>query len=329
MTFKYKNVYINETSTITGPFEAKGPLGRYYDKSYQDLYMGQKTWEQAESKLLEESVELLLTKMDKSKQDIDILISGDLSNQLSSTNFAASHLSIPLIGVYGACSTSCLNLAIGANMVEKKQVKNAICSVSSHNSAAEKQFRQPVEYGGPKPKTATFTTTGAASAYLSQVVSDIKIDSATIGRVIDMDMKDAFHMGAVMAPAAAETIMTHLRDTNRLISYYDLILTGDLGKYGKEILKGYLISEYALDTKNIDDSACMIYDLEKQPVYAGGSGPACIALTTYGYIIDQMKKGKLNKVLIVATGALLSQATVNEKMTIPAISHAISLEVSK
>ncbi len=329
MTFKYKNVYINETSTITGPFEAKGPLGRYYDKSYHDLYMGQKTWEQAESKLLEESVELLLTKMDKSKQDIDILISGDLSNQLSSTNFAASHLSIPLIGVYGACSTSCLNLAIGANMVEKKQVKNAICSVSSHNSAAEKQFRQPVEYGGPKPKTATFTTTGAASAYLSQVVSDIKIDSATIGRVIDMDMKDAFHMGAVMAPAAAETIMTHLRDTNRLISYYDLILTGDLGKYGKEILKGYLISEYALDTKNIDDSACMIYDLEKQPVYAGGSGPACIALTTYGYIIDQMKKGKLNKVLIVATGALLSQATVNEKMTIPAISHAISLEVSK
>ena len=125
MTFKYKNVYINETSTITGPFEAKGPLGRYYDKSYHDLYMGQKTWGQAESKLLEESVELLLTKMDKSKQDIDILISGDLSNQLSSTNFAASHLSIPLIGVYGACSTSCLNLAIGANMVEKKQVKNA------------------------------------------------------------------------------------------------------------------------------------------------------------------------------------------------------------
>lgn len=327
MTFKYKNVYLNNTATITGPYEAKGPLGRYYDKSYQDLYMNQKTWEQAESKLLEESIELLLTKIDKSKQDIDILVSGDLSNQLSSTNLAASNLSIPLIGVYGACSTSCLGLAIASNMIDKKQIRNAICSVSSHNGAAEKQFRQPVEYGGPKPKTATFTTTGGASAYLSQEVSDIKIDSATIGKVIDMDQKDAFHMGAIMAPSAAETIMTHLRDTNRLISYYDLILTGDLGKYGKEILKGYLISEYAVDTKNIDDSACMIFDIDSQPVYAGGSGPACLPLVTYGYIIDQMKKGKLNRVLIVATGALLSQATVNEKMTIPSISHAISLEV--
>ena len=326
MTFKYKNVYLNETATITGPYEAKGPLFRYYDKSYQDLYIGQKTWEQAESRLLEESIELLLTKMNKSKKDIDILVSGDLSNQLSSSNFAASHLSIPFIGVYGACSTSCLGLAIAANMVDKRQVKCAICSVSSHNGAAEKQFRQPVEYGGPKPKTATFTTTGGASCYLSQVVSDIRIESATIGSVIDMDIKDAFHMGAVMAPAAAETIMTHLRDTNRLISYYDLILTGDLGRYGKDILKGYLVSEYAVDTKNIDDSACMIYDLDKQPVYAGGSGPACLALTTYGFIINQMKKGKIKKVLIVATGALLSQATVNEHMTIPSIAHAISLE---
>ena len=326
MTFKYKNVYINETSTITGPYEGKGPLGRYYDKTYQDLYMQAKTWEQAESKLLEESVELLLSKMDKAKQDIDILISGDLSNQLSATNFAAATLSIPLMGVYGACSTSCLSLALAANMIDKKQVKNSICSVSSHNSAAEKQFRQPVEYGGPKPKTATFTVTGAASAYLSQTPSEIKVDSATIGKVIDMGIKDAFHMGAVMAPAAAETIMQHLRDTNRIINYYDLILTGDLGKYGKDILKGYLISEYAVETKNIDDSACMIYDLDKQNVYAGGSGPACLPLTTYGYVFDQMKKGKLKRVLIVATGALLSQVTVNEKMTIPAIAHAISLE---
>ena len=329
MTFKYKNVYINDTATITGPYEAKGPLGRYYDKSYQDLYMGSKTWEQAESKLLEESVELLLAKMDKSKKDVDIMVSGDLSNQLSSTDFAASHLSIPLIGVYGACSTSCLGLTVAANMVDKRQVKNAVVSVSSHNSAAEKQFRQPVEYGGPKPKTATFTTTGGASAFLSSNQSKIKIDSATIGTVIDMGIKDAFHMGAVMAPAAAETIMNHLRDTNRIIDYYDLILTGDLGKYGKDILKGYLISEYAVDTKNIDDSACMIYDLDKQNVYAGGSGPACLPLTTYGYVIDQMKKGKLNRVLIVATGALLSQVTVNEKMTIPAIAHAISLEATQ
>lgn len=329
MTFKYKNVYLNDTATITGPYEYKGPLSTYFDKSYQEFYFGTKTWEQAESKLLEESVELLLNKINLSKQNIDIHISGDLSNQLSSTNYASSNLQIPLIGIYGACSTSCLGISIAANMVDKKQVSNAIVSVSSHNNSQEKQFRQPVEYGGPKPKTATFTTTGGASCFISSKESDIKIESSTIGTVVDMGIKDAFNMGAVMAPAAAKTITDHLKDTNRTISYYDLILTGDLGKYGKDILKEYLSSEYGIEANNLDDSACMIYDLDNQPVYAGGSGPACLPLVTYSYILKRMKKKKLKKVLLVATGALLSQTTVNEKMTIPAIAHAISLEAKE
>lgn len=327
MTFKYKNVYLNETSTITGPFEEKGPLARFFDKSYQEFYFEKKTWEQAESKLLEESIEILLNKLGKSKQEIDLLIAGDLLNQLVSTNYAATNLAIPLIGIYGACSTSCLGILIASNMVDKKQIKNAIVSVSSHNNAAEKQFRQPVEYGGPKPKTATFTTTGGASCYISGSSSTIKIDSATLGTPIDMGIKDAFHMGAVMAPAAAETIIKHLRNTYQDINDYDLILTGDLGRYGKDILKDYLVNEYGVEANNLDDSACMIYDLDKQNVYAGGSGPACLPLVTYGYILNQMNKKRLKRVLLVATGALLSQATVNEKMSIPAIAHAVSLEV--
>lgn len=327
MTFKYKNVYLNETATVTGPYEEKGPLARYFDKSYQEFYMESKTWEQAESKLMEESIEILLNKINKSKQDIDVLIAGDLLNQLVSTHYAATNLGIPLIGIYGACSTSCLGMIIASNMVDKKQVRSAIVSVSSHNNSAEKQFRQPVEYGGPKPKTATFTTTGGASCYISNNQSKIKITSATLGTPIDMGISDAFHMGAVMAPAAAETIISHLRNTYQDINDYDLILTGDLGKYGKDILKEYLINEYGVEANNLDDSACMIYDLEKQPVYAGGSGPACLPLVTYGYILNKMYKKQIRKVLLVATGALLSQTSVNEKMTIPAIAHAISLEV--
>jgi len=329
MTFKYNNVYINETSTITGPYENKGPLSKYFDKSYDDFYFGMKTWEQAESKMLEESVDMLLKKIDKTRFNIDVQISGDLLNQIVATNYAARNLSIPLIGIYGACSTSCLGLIIASNMLEAKQIKNAIVSVSSHNNASEKQYRQPVEYGGPKRKTATFTVTGGASAYLSREQSKIKVESGTLGSVIDLGVNDALNMGAVMAPAAAQTIAKHLNDTNRTADYYDLILSGDLGRYGKDILKEYMQVEYNIELKNYDDSACMIYELDNQPVYAGGSGPACLPLVTYGYILDQMKKGKLSRVLLVATGALLSPTMANEKFGIPAIAHAISLEVEE
>ena len=212
-------------------------------------------------------------------------------------------------------------------MVDKNVIKNCICSVSSHNNAAEKQFRYPVEYGGPKRKTTTFTTTGGASAYLSSEKNGIRIDSGTIGTVVDMGIKDVYHMGAVMAPAAAKTIYEHLRDTKREIGYYDLILTGDLGIYGKKILKEYMETEYNIKLNNYDDTACMIFDLDKQPVYAGASGPACAPLVTYGYIFNKMRKKEISKILLVATGALMSPTMVNEKMTIPGIAHAISLEV--
>lgn len=327
MTFKYKNVYINNTATITGPYEKKGPLHSYFDKSYDEFYFGTKTWEDAESKLLEESVDMLLRKIGKTRFDIDVHISGDLLNQLVSSNYAASHLGIPYLGVYSACATSVEGLIIGSNMLEAKQINNCICSVSSHNNAAEKQFRYPVEYGGPKPKTTTFTTTGGVSAYLTTNPEGIRITSATIGTVQDLEIKDAYHMGAVMAPACADTIYKHLVATKTTINDYDLILSGDLGVYGKEILKEYMKTEYGITLKNYDDTATMIYDIDNQPVYAGGSGPACAPLVTYGYIFNKMQKKEIKKVLLVATGALMSTTMVNEKHTIPSIAHAISLEV--
>ena len=327
MTFKYNNVYINEVSTITGPKEGEGPLSKFFDKSYSEYYMGSDTWEQAEVKMNTENIDLLLNKSNKSKKDVDIFISGDLLNQIVASSYAASTLNIPYMGIYSACATSTEGIIIASNMIEAGLINNSVVNVSSHNNASEKQFRYPVEYGGPKPVTQTFTVTGSASALISNKKSNIKVESATLGKCIDSGVKNVFDMGSVMAIAAADTIDKHLKDTKREIGYYDLILTGDLGMYGKNLLKDVLKDEYGYDTKNVDDSACMIYDINKQSVYAGGSGPACIALVTYSYILNLMRQGKLNRVLMVATGALMNPTMVNQKLSIPSIAHAVSLEV--
>ena len=327
MTNKYDNVFINEVSTVTGPYEMNGPFSKLYDKSYNDFYFGEKSFETAESKLIDESVDILLNKIGKTRFQIDLLISGDLMNQLTSSNYAASRLGIPFLGVYNACASSVEGLIIGASMVEHKCCNNVICCVSSHNNSAEKQFRYPVEYGGPKPVYTTFTTTGGCSAYISRDKKGIRIDSSTIGTVSDMGIKDVYNMGAVMASACGDTIYKHLRNTKREVGYYDLILSGDLGIYGKKILVEYMKTEYNIDLKNYNDAASMIFDIDRQPVYAGGSGPACLPLVAYSYVIDKMKKGEFSRVLLVATGALMSPTMVNQKLSIPSIAHAISLEV--
>lgn len=327
MTFFYNNVYINETSLIVGPYEKKGPLSNTFDKKYDDLYFGEKTWEQAEIKILEESVNLLLTKINKNKKDIDLHISGDLLNQIVATNYASAKIGIPLLGLYSACATSVENIIVGANMIEAGQIKNCICSVSSHNNSAEKQFRYPIEYGGMKPKVATFTTTGGTSSYLSGSKKGIRVESGTVGTVSELGITDPYHMGAIMAPSAGDVINKHLTDTKRTVDYYDLILTGDLGKYGSKILIDYMKTTYGINLKNHNDAGLMIYNLKNQPVYAGGGGIACITLVTYGHIFKLMKKGELKKVLLVATGALLSSTMALQKLGIPSISHALSLEV--
>ncbi len=328
MTIKFNNVFVKAASTVSGPYEKNGPLNHFFDKSYNDLYFNQKTWEQAEMKILAASVDILLNKVNMEKKDVDLFISGDLLNQIVSSNFVASYIGIPFLGLYGACSVSCEGLIVGSCLVNNKQINNCICSVSSHTAAAEKQFRNPIEYGAPRPKTSTFTATGAGSVYLSSELSDIKIESGTIGKVVDLGIKDAFNMGAAMAPAAADTIYRHLTDFKREPGYYDLILTGDLGIYGKKFLIDYLKTEYGFDiSKNYDDCGTMLYNIGEQPVFAGASGPASSALVTYGYIFNKMKKRELHRVLLVATGALMSQTTVNQKLSIPGVAHAVSFEV--
>ena len=322
----FKNVYLNNTSTIVGPIEKQGPLSLYFDKKYDDYYMDTKTFEDANIKLEEESIEKVLDKEKLTPVDIDLFISGDLSNQIAISNIVASKLNIPYLGVYSACATSIESLILGAMFVQNEN-KKVLVSTSAHNNLAEKTYRYPVEYGGPKRKTATFTVTGGVSCIISQEKSNIKIVRATIGSAVDSKIKDVYNMGAVMAIAAANTILSHLKEYKLKPDYYDLILTGDLGIIGKEILKDYLNEKYNIDLKNLDDSACMIYDLNKQSVYSGGSGPNCLPIVAFSYILDKMNKKELKKVLLVSTGALMNPSMVNLKRTIPSISHAISLEV--
>ncbi len=328
MTFNFNNVYLTESATVTGPYENMGPLGKLFDKSYDEFYFGCKTFEEAESKLISDAINILFKKSKLGKLDIDLMIGGDLLNQLTASNYAAKNYPFSFVGIYSACSTSTLGLILGSVMIEYCNLEKIITTVSSHNNAAERQFRYPVEYGGPKPKTSTFTSTGAAAALLSSKKGKIKIESGTIGRVIDSGINDVFNMGGVMAISAANTIYKHLIDTGRSINYYDLVLTGDLGIYGKKILIEYLKKEYDIELINYNDTGTMLYDLDKQPVYAGASGPVCAPLVLYTDIIKKMNSGELNKVLLVATGALQSQTTANEKRTIPTVSHAISLEVA-
>ena len=323
MTIRFNNVYIGDSVTVVGPYEKKGPLSSYFDKRYSDLSFGCDTWEKAETKMIKSSINILLRKIKNNK--IDLLVSSDLSNQLIASNYASINYNVPYIGVYSACASSVSGILVASSMIENRSIKNAIVTSSSHNNSAEKQYRNPIEYGGPKKCYTTFTTTGCGALYLTNKKSDIKVESITIGTTIDKGVTDIFNMGAVMAPAAADTLYKHLKDTNRDISYYDLILTGDLGYVGRHILKEYVKKVYGINLINYNDCGCMIFDKDKK-FYQGGSGVACLPLVVYSYVFKMLKEKRINKVLLLATGALMNTTTCNEKLSIPSISHAISLE---
>ena len=271
---------------------------------------------------------MLQKKIGLNYTDIDLIVGGDLSNQIAITSLASQNKSKSFLGIYGACSTSIEAIIIASSFIDSKKIKNAIVTVSSHNLTSEKQFRNPVEYGAPRPDTATFTSTGASSILLTNEKTEIKIESATIGKIIDFNQNDVNNMGKVMAPAAADTIKKHLDETKRKPDYYDLILTGDLGIYGREILIEYMLKEYNIDlSNNYNDCGTMLYDLNNQKeVKAGGSGPVCSALVNFSYIYQMLRKKKMKRVLLVATGALFSPTTLNQKENILSIAHAISLE---
>ena len=328
MTFNYKNVYIKDTSTVVGPYEKDGPLKKYFDKTYSDLYFGEKYFEKAEVKLVKDALVLLMKKTGLKKENIELTIGGDLLNQITASTYGTYSVGDAFIGIYGACSTSVLGMIIASNFIDDKRCSNACCVVSSHNLSSEKQFRNPIEYGAPRPSSATFTSTGAAACLLTNEKSGVKVDCATLGKIVDYNQNDVNDMGRVMAPAVVETLLTHFEETGRNVEDYDLILTGDLGIYGKAILQDYMFHVHDIDlSNNYNDCGVMLYDLEKQEeVNAGGSGPVCSALVNFSYIFDQLKKKKLKRVLLIATGALFSPTMVYQKENIKSIAHAISLE---
>lgn len=325
-TWEFSTVFLQSVGTAVGPKEAEGPFGDSFDVTYSNLHCDQDNWELAERKLLEDAVESCLSKKELTQKDVDIFVAGDLLNQIVSATYTARTNQIPFLGVFGACSTSMESLAIASSLVEGGFANKAIAGVSSHNATAERQFRYPTEYGGQKPGTATSTVTGAGAALISQEPSDIRISAATIGRVVDWGIKDPFDMGSAMAPAAADTIATHFKDLNIEPSEYDLIVTGDLSAVGSPIVRD-LLSEKGFDiTNNHNDCGLMIYRPDQKEVFAGGSGCACSAVVTYGHLIDLLKKGNYNKILVTATGCLHSPVMVQQKESMPAIAHAVVFE---
>lgn len=321
-SLKFNNVYLNDWQTLVGPLESESKLKKV-DIKIDDFYFNEKTFELAEVKMQKTVLDSILNKNDFSKKDIDLIIGGDLLDQISATSYASVDVPISLLGIYSACATFPESLIVGSMFLNNRTIKRVIGITSSHNLTAERQFRYPIEYGSPKPHTATFTSTAAISTLLSNNPGKIRIESATIGKVIEMGIKDANNMGAVMAPAAAKTLYEHLDDLKRDLNYYDLILTGDLGCIGSELFKEFAEQNYNLKLKKYLDAGCELY-LNSQETYAGGSGPVCLPLVLFNKILSI---GKYKKILIIGTGALHSRTFLNQKRPIPAIAHAVSLEV--
>lgn len=327
-SWKFENhPIIKGTATVVGPFEGQGPLANDFDIIHGDLLLGQKSWEKAEKTMLEEAAKLAIENAGLTKEQVNFHIGGDLLNQIISSSFAARTLAIPYLGVFGACSTSMESLAMAANLVNSRSAKFALASACSHNATAEKQFRYPTEYGSQKPPTAQYTVTGAGACVVSHEGKGPAVTSATIGRVIDMGITDPFNMGAAMAPAAVDTIEAHFRDLQIEPGYYDLIVTGDLSKIGYAIACDLFEKHnFPIQETEYYDCGMMMYDYDKQQVQAGASGCGCSAVVTYGHLLNRMRKGELNRILVVATGALLSPISFQQGESIPCIAHAVSIE---
>jgi stage V sporulation protein AD len=323
--FTNKPVIVS-TATVGGPFEANGRLADDFDLLHEDLWLGEDSYEKAHKVLFEEAFFKAMEKAGIEKEKVQFVIAGDLINQITPSSFAARTLGAPYLGVFGACSTSMEGLALGAFIVNYGGAEYLLTGAASHNTAVEKQFRYPTEYGGQKPPTAQWTVTGAGVALLSNKGEGPRVVSATIGRVVDMGLTDPFNMGGAMAPAAVDTIEAHLRDLQIEPSYYDLIVTGDLGHIGREVSLDLMKKNgLSIEDERYQDCGLMIYR-EGQPVLSGASGAGCSATVVYGHLLNRMKRGELKRILVVATGALLSPLTFQQNETIPCIAHAVAIE---
>ena len=325
-------VYIFPSASVVGTKEGQGPLGLLFDKVGRDDMFGCKTWEEAESTLQKEAVGLALEKAGLRPEDISYIFAGDLLGQSMATSFGISSYQIPLLGVYGACSTCGESLALGAMSIAGGFADKVACVTSSHFASAEKEFRFPLDYGSQRPLSATWTVTGSGAFVLTDEPEGggrkarARISAMTVGKVVDYGLKDSMNMGACMAPAAASTLEQHFTDFAGQPEEYDKIITGDLGKVGQRVLidllrkQGYDISEQHMDC------GLEIYDAASQDTHAGGSGCGCSAVTLSAYILKQLEEGNWKKVLFMPTGALLSKTSFNEGMSVPGIAHALVIE---
>lgn len=319
---------ILSTASVVGAKEGEGPLRDYFDVIVKDDLFEEKSWEKAETKMSKEAVKIALNKINMTPDKIDYLFAGDLLNQIIASSFAARELKIPFFGLYGACSTMCESLSLAAMIIDGGFSDFSIAATSSHFCSAERQFRFPLEMGGQRPPTAQWTVTGAGAAVLGNKGNGPFVTYVTTGRILDFGIKDANNMGAAMAPAAADTIVGHLKDTGFTQDSYDLIISGDLGKVGKELTAEIVKKNgYDISTK-LKDCGLEIFDASRQDVNSGGSGCGCAAAVFCGYLYKEILKGSFNRILLISTGALLSPTSTQQGESIPSIAHAVTIERS-
>ncbi|MBE6916802.1 MAG: stage V sporulation protein AD [Ruminococcaceae bacterium] len=316
---------ITHWASVAGKKEAEGPLGKTFDLTCMDAYFGQKTWEQAEKQMQKLALEKLIEKAGLSHSQIGLVFSGDLLNQCIGSSFTLRNTGMAHIGLYGACSTMAESLLMGAMAVSGGFSDRVIAMTSSHFASSERQYRFPLGYGGQRTPTAQWTVTGSGAALLCSAGIGPRIDSCTVGTVTDLGVKDASNMGCAMAPAAYETIRTHLEDLHRTPEDFDLIVTGDLGQLGKEMLMELARLDGVYLGGRLTDCGTLVFDNTTQDVHAGGSGCGCSTITLCGELLGKLKTGKLQRILFCGTGALLSPTSTQQGLPIPGICHAVSI----
>ena len=316
---------LSSFAAAVGKMEGEGPLKDSFDYIADDVSLGEASWEKSESKLQQIAFNAALSKGNFSQKDIDILFAGDLLNQGVSSSYGARDTEIPFIGLFGACSTMAESLSLASLFVDGGMAVNSGAVTSSHFCSAERQFRLPVNYGGQRTPTAQWTATAAGCAIVSPHVNPPYVKAVTIGKIKDMGITDANNMGAAMATAAYDTISRHLANTSQSIDSFDLILTGDLGRVGSDILLELFRKDNVDISAKHNDCGLMLFDLKKQDVHAGGSGCGCSASVLCGYVLNEIQQGKLKNVLFAATGALMSPTGVEQGESIPGISHAVHI----
>jgi len=325
-TILFQNdVCISSYASVVGKKEGEGPLANGFDKVYNDELIGEDSFEKAESRLQTTAVETAIQKSGMTENQIDYIFAGDLLNQCIGSAYGLKDFAIPFIGLYGACSTMALSLALASLFIECGAAKHTMAVTSSHFCSAERQFRFPLEYGGQRTPTAQWTVTGSGAALLSSGKNGPRINAITFGKINDLGVKDISNMGAAMSPAAAETIKAFLDDTKTSPKDYDLILTGDLGRVGTDLLYELLLKDNIAITQNHNDCGLMIFDIEGQDVHAGGSGCGCSASVLCSKILNEFKNGKYKNILFCATGALMSPTSTLQGQAIPSIAHLVNI----